>query len=213
MPKGFTILPKRGIKITPGKEGKLLPEGSKFAVYGKKKPSLLPRKPGRVSEKGAYGAVNEYYKRGGRKVISKVYSTKYRRFPSSEKAYAVRIAGEKFMVDGVVNENAIGYVSASGQMTTFKDFRDSLIALDATTVGREYGENVLVGKWDSLTLQEKAKIIIEFADYDWAGMWTDFYPSGFKKKKNGDTEGEPDVDSQFKTYEEIVQRIDIALSR
>ena len=44
MAKGFTILPKKGINITPGKEGQLLPEGSKFSVYGKKKPKLLPRK-------------------------------------------------------------------------------------------------------------------------------------------------------------------------
>ena len=45
MARGFSVLPKRGIKITPGKEGKLLPEGSKFAIYGKKKPKLLPRAP------------------------------------------------------------------------------------------------------------------------------------------------------------------------
>ena len=208
MAKGFSVLPKRGIKLTPGKEGKLLPEGSKFAVYGKKKPTLLPRKPGRVAEKGAYGAVNRYYAKGGRKVVEKVYSTKYRRIPSGNKTFAVRIRGEKFTVNGEINESAIGWVSESGQLTTLKDFRDSLIAIDATTAGQAYGENVLTEMWDSLTLQEKAKIINEFADFDWAGMWAEFYPSGFKKDG-----AEPNIDVQYELYDEIFQRIEYALSR
>jgi len=210
MPKGrgFTILPKKGINITPGKEGQLLPEGSKFSVYGKKKPTLTPRKGGRVAEKGAYGAVNRYFSKGGRKVISKVYSSKYRRIPSGSRTYAVRIAGEKFTVDGHINDSAIGWISESGQLTTLKDFRDSLISIDATTAGQAYGENVLVNMWDSLTLQEKAKIINEFADFDWAGMWAEFYPSGFAKDGS-----DPNVDAQFEIYDEIVQRIEYALSR
>ena len=208
MAKGFSIVPKRGLKLTPGKEGKLLPEGSKFSVYGKKKPVLLPRKGGRVSEKGAYGAVNRYYAKGGRKVISKVYSAKYRRIPSGDKTFAVRIAGEKFTIDGQINESAVGWVSESGQLTTLKDFRDSLISIDATTAGQAYGENVLVNMWDSLTLQDKSKIINEFADFDWAGMWAEFYPSGFAKDGS-----EPNVDNQFLLYDEIVQRIEYALSR
>ena len=208
MAKGFSVLPKRGLKLTPGKEGKLLPEGSKFAVYGKKKPTLLPRKAGRVAEKGAYGAVNRYYAKGGRKVVSKVYSSKYRRIPSGDKTFAVRISGEKFTVDGKINDSAIGWVSESGQLTTLKDFRDSLISIDATTVGRAYGENVLVEMWDSLSLQEKAKIINEFADFDWAGMWAEFYPSGFSKDGS-----DPNVDNQYMIYDEIVQRIEYALSR
>ena len=208
MARGFSVLPKRGIKLTPGKEGKLLPEGSKFAVYGKKKPKLLPRKGGRVAEKGAYGAVNRYFAKGGRKVISKVYSSKYRMIPSGERTFAVRIAGEKFRVNGQINDSAIGWVSESGQLTTLKDFRDSLISIDATTAGRAYGDNVLTEMWDSLSLQEKAKIINEFADFDWAGMWAEFYPSGFAKDGS-----EPNVDMQYQIYDEIVQRIEYALSR
>lgn len=208
MARGFSVLPKRGIKLTPGKEGKLLPEGSKFAVYGKKKPKLLPRKGGRVAEKGAYGAVNRYFAKGGRKVISKVYSSKYRMIPSGERTFAVRIAGEKFRVNGQINDSAIGWVSESGQLTTLKDFRDSLISIDATTAGQAYGENVLTEMWDSLSLQEKAKIISEFADFDWAGMWAEFYPSGFAKDGS-----EPNVDMQYQIYDEIVQRIEYALSR
>ena len=207
MAKGFTILPKRGLNIVPGKEGKLLPEGSKFAIYGKKKPKLLPQKAGRKSQQGAYGAVNRYLAKGGRKVISKVYSSKYRRIPSGTKTYAVRIAGEKFTVGGQINENAIGWVSNEGQLTTLKDFRDSLIAIDSTTAGQAYGENVLTEMWDSLSLQEKAKIIDEFANFDWAGMWAEFYPSGFRKDG-----AEPNIDLQFEIYDEIVERIEYALS-
>ena len=208
MPKGFSITPKRGINIVPGKEGKLLPEGSKFAIYGKKKPKLLPQKSGRKSQMGAYGAVNRYLGKGGRKMISKVYSTKYRNIPSGANTYAVRIAGEKFKVNGQINEAAIGWVSKEGQLTTLKDFRDSLISIDATTVGKAYGDNVLVGMWDSLTVPEKARIIDEFADFDWAGMWAEFYPSGFKKDG-----GEPNVDLQYEIYDEIVERIEYALNR
>ena len=208
MAKGLSVLPKRGIKLTPGKEGKLLPEESKFAVYGKKRPTLLPRKPGRVSEKGALGAVNRYLSKGGRKVISRIYSSRYRRIPSGSKTFAVRIAGEKFTVNGEINDSAIGWVSESGQLTTLKDFRDSLIAIDSTTAGQAYGENVLTSMWDSLSLQEKAKVINEFADFDWAGMWAEFYPSGFSKDG-----AEPNVDLQFEIYDQIVERIEYALSR
>ena len=208
MAKGFTILPKRGIRITPGKEGRLLPEAGKFAIYGKKKPRLLPQKRGRKAQKGSVGAVNRYLERGGRKVISRIYSSKYRQIPSGPNAYAVRIAGEKFRVNGQINESAVGWVSESGQLTTLKDFRDSLIAIDSTTAGQAYGENVLTEMWDSLSLQDKAKIINEFADYDWAGMWAEFYPSGFKK----DGESEPNIDMQYEIYDEIIEKIEYALS-
>lgn len=207
MAKGFSILPKRSINITPGKEGKLLPEGSKFAIYGKKKPRLMPQKAGRKSQSGAYGAVNRYLEKGGRKVIGKVYSSKYRRIPSGSRTYAVRIAGEKLTYDGQINDMAVGWISDEGQLTTLKDFRDSLIAIDATTAGQAYGESVLTEMWDSLTLQEKAKIINEFANFDWSGMWAEFYPSGFKKDG-----AEPNIDIQFEIYDEIVERIEYALS-
>lgn len=207
MPKGFTITPKKGISIVPGKEGKLLPEAGKFAIYGKKKPRLLPQKSGRKSQLAGYGAANRYYGKGGRRLISRVYSKKYRAVPAGSKTYAVRMAGEKFRINGEINEKAIGWISESGQLTTLKDFRDSLISLDATTAGQAQGDNVLVEMWDSLTLQEKAKIINEFADFDWAGMWTEFYPSGFK----GD-DSDPNIDNQFAIYDEIVMRIEYALS-
>lgn len=206
MAKGFTITPKRGIKLTPGKEGKLLPETGKFSIYGKKKPQLLPSKPGRKSQLGGYGAVNRYYDQGGRKVIARVYSKKYRAVPAGSKTYAVRLAGEKFRINGEINEKAIGWVSESGQLTTLKDFRDSLISLDATTVGRAKGNNVLVRKWDALSFQEKAKIIDSFADYDWEGLWTDFYPSGFDKDNS-----DPDVDKQYKLYDKFVLQMNHAL--
>ena len=209
MAKGFTILPKKGIKLTPGKEGKLLPEEGKFAIYGKKKPRLMPAKPGRKSQLAGYGAVNRYLGKGGRKVISRVYSKKYRMIPSGSKTYAVRIAGEKFRIGGQINDAAIGWVSEEGQLTTLKDFRDSLISLDATTAGQEYGENVLVNLWDSLTLQEKAKVINEFADFDWAGMWTEFYPSGFRKDSK---DNEPDITAQYDIYDDILMRIEYALA-
>ena len=209
MAKGFSILPKRSVKLTPGKEGKLLPEGSKFAIYGKKKPRLMPQKAGRKSQAGAYGAVNRYLEKGGRKVIGKVYSTKYRRIPSGSKTYAVRIAGEKFTIDGKINDKAIGWISEEGQLTTLKDFRDSLISIDSTTAGKEFGENVLVSWWDSLSLQEKAKIINEFADYDWAGMWAEFYPSGYKKKGQ---KAEPNISKEYEIRDEIVERMEYALS-
>ena len=75
--KAISILPSRKISITPGKEGKLLPEGSKFTVYGKKKPKLLPTKFAGKAKTGPTAAVNRYMERGGRKIISKVYSKNY----------------------------------------------------------------------------------------------------------------------------------------
>lgn len=201
--KGFTIKPKRDIGLLPGKEGKLLPEEGRFAIYGKTKPRLLPRKGGRVSTKGGWGAYNRYLGRGGRRVVEKVYSSKYRTVPSTEHTFAVRIAGEKMYIDGKINDRAIGWISEEGQLTTLKDFRDSLISIDATTAGQEYGENMLVGLWDSLTMSEKAKIIEEFRDFDWAAFWEEMYPS----------KGEADVETQFTNHDEIILRIEHALGR
>ena len=203
--KAISILPSRKISLVPGKEGKLLPESSKFTVYGRKKPKLLPSKPGGKAKKGALGAVNRYYNEGGRKLISKVFSNKYRVVRSGERTFAVRIAGEKMYVDGRLNDKAIGWLSESGQLTTAKDFRDSLIAIDNTQVGQENGKNVLTKMWDDLTMAEKARVIDEFADFDWADFWAEMYPLGIK--------GGADVDNQFERYDDIVMRIQRALGR
>lgn len=200
---GFTIKPKTGLKILPGKEGRLLPEEGKFAIYGKTKPRLLPRKGGRVSTKGGWGAYNRYLGKGGRRVVSKVYSSKYRSVPSPEGMYAVRISGEKFYIDGKLNDRAIGWISEEGQLTTLKDFRDSLISIDATTAGQEYGSNVLTNLWDSLTIQDKAKIIAEFGDFDWASFWEEMYPS----------KGDADIENQFTNHDLVIMKIENALGR
>ena len=144
--KAIKILPSRKISLTPGKEGKLLPEGSKFSVFGKKRPKLAPSKSGGRARSGPTAAINRYLGRGGRKVIEKVYSKNYNVVQSGTKVYAVKIAGEKMFVDGALNPNAVGWLSESGQLTTAKDFRDSLIAIDNTTVGKEWGENTLTEK-------------------------------------------------------------------
>jgi len=201
--KGFSILPKKGINITPGKEGRLLPEEGRFAVYGRERPRLLPRKGGRVSTKGGWGAYNRYLGRGGRRVVERVYSSRYRAVPSGEHTYAVRIAGERMYIDGRINDRAIGWISEDGQLTTLKDFRDSLISIDATTAGQEYGDNVLVSLWDSLTMSEKAKVIEEFRDFDWAAFWEEMYPS----------KGEADIENQFTNHDEIIMRLEHALGR
>ena len=204
--KAINILPSRKISVLPGKEGRLLPEGSKFTVYGKK-PQLSPSKFAGKTKTGPLGAVNRYLEGGGRKLISKIYSSKYTRVPGGESTYAVRIAGEKMMVDGRINESAVGWLSESGQLTTAKDFRDSLIAIDNTTVGREWGENVLTSLWDDLTMAEKAQVVNEFADFDWAGFWAEMYPIAVRQG------GEPMVDRQYELYDEIVMRIERALGR
>ena len=214
--KAINILPSRKISVLPGNEGRLLPEGSKFTVYGKKKPQISPSKFAGKTKTGPLGALNRYYEAGGRKVISKVYSTKYRTIPSGENTYAVRIAGEKMYVSGkiyingeltevdrMLNEKAIGLMSEYGQLTTLKDFRDSLIAIDNTTVGKEWGKNILTNMWDSLTIKQKVNIIDEFRDFDWAEFWAEMYPHGIK--------GEANVDRQYEKYDEIKMRIDIAL--
>lgn len=205
--KAISILPSRRISITPGKEGKLLPEGSKFTVYGKKKPKLLPTKFAGKAKTGPTAAVNRYMERGGRKIISKVYSKNYNIVRSGSKVYAVKIGGEKMFIDGGINESAVGWLSESGQLTTAKDFRDSLIAIDGTTVGREWGENVLTSLWDDLTMAEKAQVVNEFADFDWAGFWAEMYPIAVRQG------GEPMVDRQYELYDEIVMRIERALGR
>ena len=205
--KAISILPSRKISLTPGKEGKLLPEGSKFSVFGKKKPKLTPSKSGGRARSGPTAAINRYLGRGGRKVIAKVYSKNYNVVQSGTKVYAVKIAGEKMFVDGALNPNAVGWLSESGQLTTAKDFRDSLISIDATTVGREWGENVLTNLWDDLTMAEKAQVVNEFADFDWAGFWMEMYPIQVRQG------GEPMVDRQYELYDEIVMRIEKALNR
>ena len=201
--KAINILPSRKISVLPGKEGKLLPEGSKFTVYGKRKPQLSPSKFAGKTKTGPLGAVNRYLEGGGRKLISKIYSSKYTRVPGGESTYAVRIAGEKMMVDGRINEAAVGWLSEDGQLTTAKDFRDSLIAIDNTTVGKEWGENILTSLWDSLSMKEKAAVVNEFRNFDWSEFWAEMYPHGIK--------GEANVDRQYELYDEIKMRIDIAL--
>ena len=207
------ISPSRKIKLTPGKEGKLLPEEGKFAVYGKKKPRLLPRKGGRVSTKGGAGALNRYYAGGGRRVVEKIYSRKYRVVRAGEGTYAVRIAGEKLMVDGQLNERAYGWISEEGQLTTAKDFRDTLTAIENTTAALEslpleymsHPEDwhPLTSLWDSLTQEEKARVVSEFRNFDWAAFWNEMYP----------VKGEADISAQLSNYDEIVARIEHALSR
>ena len=118
-----------------------------------------------------------------------------------------KIGGEKMFIDGGINESAVGWLSESGQLTTAKDFRDSLIAIDNTTVGREWGENVLTSLWDDLTMAEKAQVVNEFADFDWAGFWAEMYPIAVRQG------GEPMVDRQYELYDEIVMRIERALGR
>ena len=201
--KAINILPSKKISITPGKTGNLLPEGSRFTVYGKKKPKLTPSRFAGRARKGALGAVNRYLDRGGRRVISRVYSAGYRTVPSGAHTFAVRIAGERMYIDGRLNEAAIGWLSESGQLTTARDFRDTLISIDATTVGSENGQNVLTNMWDSLSTPEKARIVDEFADFDWADFWTDMYP----------VKGVADVDNQYERYDNIVMRIERALGR
>ena len=201
--KAISILPSRKISVMPGKEGNLLPEGSKFTVYGKKKPKLSPSKFAGKAKTGALGAVNRYLEGGGRKMISKVFSKKYTVVQSGERTFAVRIAGEKMYIDGRINESAIGWLSESGQLTTAKDFRDSLIAIDNTTVGREWGENVLTNLWDSLSMKEKARVVDQFADFDWNEFWAEMYPHGIK--------GDANIDRQYELYVEIKMRIDLAL--
>ena len=201
--KAINILPSRKISTLPGKEGKLLPEGSKFTVYGKKKPKLSPSKFAGKAKTGPLGAVNRYLEGGGRKIIGKIYSSKYTVVPSGADMYAVRIAGEKMYVDGRLNEAAIGWLSEEGQLTTAKDFRDSLIAIDNTTVGREWGENVLTELWDSLTTKQKAKVVNVFANFDWNEFWAEMYPHGIK--------GDANIDRQYELYDEIKMRIDLAL--
>ena len=201
--KAINILPSRKISVTPGKEGKLLPEGSKFTVYGKKKPKLSPSKFAGKAKTGPLGAVNRYLEGGGRKIIGKIYSSKYTVVPSGADMYAVRIAGEKMYIDGRLNEAAIGWLSEEGQLTTAKDFRDSLIAIDNTTVGREWGENVLTELWDSLTTKQKAKVVNVFANFDWNEFWAEMYPHGIK--------GDANIDRQYELYDEIKMRIDLAL--
>ena len=106
--KAISILPSRKISITPGKEGKLLPEGSKFSVFGKKKPKLTPSKSGGRARSGPTAAINKYLARGGRKIISKVYSKNYSVVQSGTKVYAVKIYGEKTWINGEINPNAVG---------------------------------------------------------------------------------------------------------
>lgn len=201
--KAINILPSRKISAFPGKEGKLLPEGSKFTVYGKKKPKLSPSKFAGKAKTGPLGAVNRYLEGGGRKIIGKIYSSKYTVVPSGADMYAVRIAGEKMYIDGRLNEAAIGWLSEEGQLTTAKDFRDSLIAIDNTTVGREWGENTLTKLWDSLSTKQKAKVVNVFANFDWADFWAEMYPHGIK--------GDADIDQQYVRYDEVKMRIDLAL--
>lgn len=201
--KAISILPSRKISVMPGKEGNLLPEGSKFTVYGKKKPKLSPSKFAGKAKTGPLGAVNRYLEGGGRKIIGKIYSSKYTVVPSGADMYAVRIAGEKMYIDGRLNEAAIGWLSEEGQLTTAKDFRDSLIAIDNTTVGREWGENVLTELWDSLTTKQKAKVVNVFANFDWNEFWAEMYPHGIK--------GDANIDRQYELYDEIKMRIDLAL--
>ena len=197
--KAINILPSRKIKLTPGKEGKLLPEDSKFSVFGRKKPKLTP------SKSGPTAAINKYLARGGRKIISKVYSKNYNVVQSGTKVYAVKIYGERTWINGEINPNAIGWLSENGQLTTAKDFRDSLIAIDNTTVGKEWGENSLTEKWDSLTMAEKAQVVNEFADFDWEGFWGEMYPIPLAKGGGGD------VDRQYELYDNIIWRMDRAL--
>ena len=203
--KAIRILPSRKISLTPGKEGKLLPENSKFSVFGKKKPKLTPSKSGGRARSGPTAAINRYLGRGGRKVIEKVYSKNYNVVQSGTKVYAVKIAGEKMFVDGAINPNAVGWLSESGQLTTAKDFRDSLIAIDNTTVGKEWGENTLTEKWDSLTMAQKAQVVNEFADFDWEGFWGEMYPIPLAKGGGGD------VDRQYELYDNIIWRMERAL--
>lgn len=203
--KAITILPSRKISLIPGKEGKLLPEDSKFSVFGRKRPKLTPSKSGGRAKSGPTAAINRYLANGGRKVISKVYSKNYNVVQSGTKVYAVKIYGEKTWINGEINPNAIGWLSESGQLTTAKDFRDSLIAIDNTTVGKEWGENSLTEKWDSLTMAQKAQVVNEFADFDWEGFWGEMYPIPLAKG------GEGDVDRQYMLYDNIIWRIDRAL--
>ena len=205
--KAINILPSRKISLGPGKEGSLLPDGSKFSVFGRKKPKLMPSKSGGRAKSGPTAAINKYLARGGRKIISKVYSKNYNVVQSGTKVYAVKIRGEKMFVDNAINESAVGWLSESGQLTTAKDFRDSLISIDATTVGREWGENVLTNLWDDLTMAEKAQVVNEFADFDWAGFWMEMYPIQVRQG------GEPMIDRQYELYDEIVMRIEKALNR
>lgn len=205
--KAIRILPSRKINLGPGKEGSLLPEGSKFSVFGKKRPKLTPSKSGGRAKSGPTAAINRYLGRGGRKVIEKVYSKNYNVVPSGTKVYAVKIRGEKMFVDNAINESAVGWLSESGQLTTAKDFRDSLISIDATTVGREWGDNVLTNLWDDLTMAEKAQVVNEFADFDWASFWMEMYPIQVRQG------GEPMIDRQYELYDEIVMRIEKALNR
>lgn len=205
--KAISILPSRKISLAPGKEGSLLPEGSKFSVFGKKRPKLTPSKSGGRARSGPTAAINRYLARGGRKVIAKVYSKNYNVVQSGTKVYAVKIHGEKMFVGGEINPNAIGWLSESGQLTTAKDFRDTLISIDSTTAGREWGENVLTNLWDDLTMAEKAAVVDEFADFDWAGFWAEMYPISVRSG------GEPMIDRQYELYDEIVMRIERALNR
>ena len=201
--KAITITPAKKLSILPGKEGKLLPEGSKFSVYGRKRLSLTATKFSGRATTGPLGSVNRYYQAGGRKVIQKIYSSKYTVVPSGADTYAVRIAGEKMYLDGRLNESAVGWLSEDGQLTTAKDFRDSLIAIDNTTVGQEYGANTLTKLWDSLSMKEKAKVVNMFANFDWNELWNEMYPHGIK--------GDANIDRQYELYDEIKMRIDIAL--
>lgn len=210
--KGISILPKKDIQLGIGREGALLPETSKFSVYGKKRPTIAPKGgKGTTAKEGPLQALNLYLEGGGRRVISKIFARSYKTIRSGQHTYAVRIAGEKLYYTDEngnrrMNEASYGWLSETGQLTTAKDFRDSLIALDATTVGSGYGDNILTNFWDSLSMYEKVKIIDEFHDYDWADLWSEMYPSGLKDES-------PDVDRQFLKYNEVLEKIINALTK
>lgn len=200
------ILASKLIKMSLGKEGLLLPDKSKFSIYGAKKAQIGPEgiKGKKVAQKGPTGAINRYLEKGGRKVIEKVYAKSYKTIQSGKNIYAVKIAGEKEFKDGRRNEASYGWISKKGQLTTAKDMRDTFVAIDATTVGSEVGKNVLTNLWDSLPMAVRTRIVDAFADFDWEEFWSEMYPSGMLGT-------EEDVDRQGQLYDKIVMMIENAI--
>lgn len=202
----FTIRPKVDFQFMPKQ---MMQIHGNVGVYriGPKNQFVLRKRTGKLSEKGIAGMINRYYESGGSRVGDIfVYSQKSRVMRGTGNLLAVKIEGEK------------GWITKEGRFIGEDEFRQQLHSIDSTSIGQGM-DGALVGKWDSLTPLQKAKVVNKFRNYNWDDFWAQFYPRFtlgtnkkgqiVKRRRPGSETWETDV--QFSMYDQIIQMMAEAL--
>lgn len=131
-----------------------------------------------------------------KKGIKKLYPAGSKARPSFGKARAVDLSGGN-------PDYRKGWILPDGTVVTDAQMAQNLYGMDMTAIGGTRYD--LSGTWETLTEEEKARIVDELGDYDWDEFWEIFYPQ--------DTSDQAGTDLQVAVYLDLIERWTRALGR